>query len=235
MTGIVAIVLSLLSFGLKPIHEKNAAIYNKKATLSAIADHLGVDFAKITDDQVQEIFDKNIEQLVLDTKGNLLTSEEVISKGYTGGKAEDVDMAKEKKKPVDEQIIPLYIFTGNGGDKYYILNVRGNGLWDAIWGSVALKDDKNTIAGVSFDHTGETPGLGAEIKDNQEWKNQFEGKSIYDDSGNFVSISVVKGGADDSDQHAIDGITGATITGDGVDKMLKKGIAYYVPYLKKNN
>jgi Na+-transporting NADH:ubiquinone oxidoreductase subunit C len=235
MTSVVALVLAFLFFGLKPIHVKNEAVYNKKAILSAIADHLDTDFSKISDEDVQSIFDTQIEQAVIDMSGNTLAAEKVAESGYPGGKAEDVDMAKEKKKPKEDQILPVFIYSKKSGEKYYILSVRGNGLWDEIWGCVALEGDLNTIAGVAFDHKAETPGLGAEIKDNPAWKGQFEGKTLYDNSGQFMSIDVVKGGADDSNMHAVDGLTGATITANGVDEMLERGLQYYQPYFDKIN
>ncbi|GLR19210.1 NADH:ubiquinone reductase (Na(+)-transporting) subunit C [Portibacter lacus] len=235
MTTIVAMVLAFLSFGLKPIHKKNEAVYNKKAILSAIADQLEGDYTKMTDDEVQGIFDKNITQEVINMEGTVLGSEDVIAAGYPGGRAEDIDMRKEKKKSDEDRIFPIYTYTKADGEKLYILSVVGNGLWDAIWGNIALKSDKNTIAGVAFDHAGETPGLGAEIKDNQAWVDQFKGKSIYDEQGNFVSVDVKKAGGTKNLPHAVDGITGATITADGVDAMLEDGLEFYEPFLKKNN
>ena len=164
MTSVVALSLASLSFGLKDIHDKNEAIYNKKAILSAIEEHLAVEFTTIGDDQVQGIFDSQIEQIVIDYTGNIIPSENVESRGYGIGRAEDVDMAKEKKRPIEEQMFPLFVYTKDDGKKYYILTVRGNGLWDEIWGCIALEEDMSTIAGVAFDHKAETPGLGAEIK-----------------------------------------------------------------------
>ena len=77
--------------------------------------------------------------------------------------------------------------------KFILVSVRGSGLWDEIWGSIALEDDFNTITGATFDHKGETPGLGAEIKDNPKFPSQFVGKKIYDENGEYVSVQVKKG------------------------------------------
>ncbi len=229
MTTIVAVVLAGMSTGLKSIHDKNEALYAKKATLSAVADHLGMDFSSITNEQVIEVFNSQIEQLVLDAKGNVVPQAQV-NELYKGGLAENIDLGKEFKKPGDEQLYPLYIYTKKDGSKYYILSARGKGLWDAIWGCIALKDDLNTIAGVAFDHKAETPGLGAEIKDNPSFKKQFIGKKLYE-NGAFRSVFVRKGGAKDP-VYEVDGISGATITADGVTEMLKRGLKYYEPYLK---
>jgi len=98
----------------------------------------------------------------------------------------------------------LFIYNSNG-EKVYIVSVRGNGLWNEIWGNVALQSDFNTVVGATFDHAGETPGLGAEIKDNPTFANNFKGKKIYD-NGEYVSINVRKGGAKDH-LHDVDGIS----------------------------
>ncbi len=232
MTIVVALVLSLLATGLKPIHDKNEAIFNKKAILAAIETELGdnVKADKMPDEEVLKIFDNNITQTVIDINGEEVTAEFIESRGYKGGQAENIDMKKEKKREVDDRIFPVFIYE-NSGEKFFIVSIRGNGLWDEIWGNIALKDDFKTIVGASFDHQGETPGLGAEIKDNPAFKKQFAGKSIYDATGNYTSVVVRKGGAR-NDKYEVDGISGATVTCDGVSDMLYDGIKYYEPYFK---
>ena len=229
MTTVVAMLLAFLQFSLKGLHDKNEALYSKKATLGAIANHLGVDYSKISDEQVEDIFSSKIEQYVINKNGEEVPKEKVASMGYLDGIAANVDMAKEHKKGED-RMLPLYVYTKDDGNKYYILYARGKGLWDEIWGCVALEDDFNTIAGVSFDHKAETPGLGAEIKDNKAWVKQFIGKKIYDGDV-FKSVEVRKGGAKDP-LYEVDGISGATITGDGVADMLEDYLVDYEPYLE---
>jgi Na+-transporting NADH:ubiquinone oxidoreductase subunit C len=232
MTTLVALVLAGLQNGLKSKHELNESLYSKKATLAAVATHLEGDFSKITDEKVQEVFENQVVQMVVDQSGKTYTKEEVEAIGYKGGLAENVDLAKENKKPEDERLMPLYEFTKANGSKYFILYARGKGLWDEIWGNIAIDgSDMSTIAGVSFDHKGETPGLGAEIKDNKSWVRQFIGKKIYTPEGEFVSVTVRKGGAK-NDTYEVDGISGATITADGVSKMLKEDLVAYEPYFK---
>ena len=138
-------------------------------------------------------------------------------------------MKQEEKKPLEERLYPLFVYTGDG-EKFYLTTVRGNGLWDKIWGTIAFKSDFNTIAGVSFDHVTETAGLGAEIKDNPAWKRLFEGKQIYDDAGEYVSISVVK--SIKKPMHQVDAIAGATITSNGVTEMMERGLKVYLPYFE---
>ncbi len=235
MTVIVAVVLAGLSSLWKEASKKNEAIFNKRSILMAVKSELGgVDPKTMPDDDVLAIFDQQVKQLALDMDGNQLTAEDVANSGYKGGRAEDIDMAKEKKKPEAERILPLFIFNSDKG-QFYILSVRGSGLWDDIWANVALKSDFNTVAGAAFDHKGETPGLGAEIKDNAAFYNQFAGEKIFDADGNFVSVDVVKGGAKPNDIHAVDGLSGATVTADGVAEMLERGIGYYLPYIKEKS
>lgn len=230
MTVLVALVLAFMSTALRPIHQTNEAIYNKRAIISAISNELDAPVASMTDADVQQIFDTKITQKVMDAEGHILSPEDVMAKGYKEGNAENVDLGRERKKPESERIYPIYEYE-DGDNKFSIVSIRGNGLWDEIWGNIALDEDLNTIVGASFDHKGETPGLGAEIKDNPKFPNSFIGKKIFDENGDYVSIIVRKGGAQDP-VHEVDGITGATITADGVSAMMQKGIKNYLPYLK---
>lgn len=230
MTVVVALVLALMSTALKPIHESNEAIYNKRAIISAIQNKLEKPVAELSDPEVEAIFKDKITQKVMTVDGEFLNEQQVVDLGYPGGKAENVDMAKERKKVEAERIYPIYQYK-NGNEEYSIISVRGSGLWDAIWGNIAIDKDMNTIVGASFDHAGETPGLGAEIKDNPKFPASFVGKKIFDEKGEYVSITARKGGAKDA-SHDVDGIIGATVTADGVTKMMKSGVVHYLPYLK---
>ncbi len=216
---ITAIVLAFVVNGLQPRHAANEAVFKKREILSAIKDQLGQDLNKLKDPEVLSLFEAQVQQVVLDAKGNPVE----------GLKAEDINIAAEEKKPAAERKYPLFIFKGEKGS-IYLMSVRGNGLWDKIWGFVALADDFNTVVGTSFGHAAETPGLGAEIKDNPNFSKQFQGKQIYEGS-EFVSVAVVKGGVKRK-AHEVDGISGATITSVGVNDMLKKGIKAYLPYFE---
>lgn len=221
MTATVAVLLTGLREATKEGAARNEDIFNKRAILSAIATKLDEPVKSLSDDQVVDIFQNDMEQVVIDMEGNVI--EDL--------KAEQVDLAVERKKPEANRRLPLYVYKGNGNNTY-ILSIRGNGLWDEIWGNIALESDLNTIAGAAFDHKGETPGLGAEIKDNPKFSAQFQGKKIYEGS-EYVSIDVIKGGAKPGNEHAVDGISGATVTADGVAEMLYRGIKYYEPYLSQ--
>ena len=231
ITAVAALILAVMATGFKERHDRNEALFNKRAILSAVEGPLGQDVDNLSDEEIQQIFDQQVEQTVLNMDGEEAAMSVIESRGYKGVKAEHIDMAKEKKRPEQQRLRPLFIFNQDG-EKYYIVSVRGSGLWDEIWGNVALEDDFETIAGVSFDHKAETPGLGAEIKDNPAFPAQFVGKKIYDRDGDYTAVKVVKGGARD-DWNEVDGISGATITADGVEEMLYRGIGYYRPYFNK--
>ncbi|MEL7020934.1 MAG: NADH:ubiquinone reductase (Na(+)-transporting) subunit C [Bacteroidota bacterium] len=222
MTVIVAVTLAGIREVTKAGAAQNEAVFNKRAILQSVATQIDGGVGDLSDSEVLTLFDKQIEQVTLDMNGEVVESV----------KAEDVDMAVEEKKAEADRLLPLFVFNSTAGSKFYILSVRGNGLWDKIWGNVALESDALTVAGAAFDHQGETPGLGAEIKDNPAFSQQFEGKKIYNKQGEYKAIVVRKGGARDGIVYEVDGISGATITADGVTEMLQRGIAYYEPYLQ---
>lgn len=228
LTAVAAVAITGLRQATKEQADLNEEIFNKRAILSAVEDYLGegITVNRLSDQEVLDIFDKQVEQQVLKLDGSVVE----------GMKADQVDMAQERKKPEADRKLPLYIYN-TGDEKFYILSVRGNGLWDEIWGNIALKSDLNTIAGAAFDHKAETPGLGAEIKDNPGFPARFEGKKIFNEQGEYVSVRVQKGGVKNVD-HDVDGISGATVTANGVSEMLFRGIKYYQPYfdaLKQSN
>lgn len=218
---VAALALSGMYSLLKDTHDRNEALFNKRAILKAVENYLDKPVDAMTDPEVQNLFDTKMAQKVIDMSGKVIE----------GVSAESVDMGKERKKPADQRRLPLYVYNSNDDGKLYIVSVRGNGLWDEIWGNLALKSDFNTIAGATFDHKAETPGLGAEIKDNPAFPRQFIGKELFDQAGDFVSVEVVKVGGSGS-EHKVDGISGATITGNGVSEMLDRGISWYLPYFE---
>lgn len=151
-------------------------------------------------------------------------------------KAYLIDVKKEMDgaKKGNVQRLPLFV-AEKDGKTLYILPVRGNGLWDAIWGYIALNDDLKTINGVYFDHKGETPGLGANITESF-FTEDFKGEYLYDATGNFKGIEISKSNGDpnneDKTDNQVDAISGATITGNGVGAMINSGIRAYLPYFE---
>lgn len=126
--------------------------------------------------------------------------------------------------------LSLFICSMDSGEKMYIVPVHGTGLWGPIWGYVALKEDMSTIYGTTYDHKSETPGLGAEIN-TPAFNKQFEGKQIFK-NGEFVSVMVVKGGANPESTNEVDAISGGTITSKAVEAMLQSSISEYLTYFR---
>lgn len=125
---------------------------------------------------------------------------------------------------------PVYKAKVEGKD-LYVLPMVGTGLWGPVWGYLSVQDDGRTIYGSVFDHKGETPGLGAEIA-TPIFTDQFPGKTITESDGSYAGIHVYKGGSQTTDPHGVDGISGGTITSQGVDEMLMRTLAIYDRYLK---
>ena len=106
----------------------------------------------------------------------------------------------------------------------------GKGLWGPISGFLALDKEGQTIEGTTFFAPKETPGLGAEIvKD--KFKSLWVDKRIVDADGAMQHIEVKKVCAVDEDT-CVDGVSGATITSNGVNEMAKASLDFYDPYLQ---
>jgi Na+-transporting NADH:ubiquinone oxidoreductase subunit C len=212
MVVVVAALLSFAATSLKPAQDTNIEQEKKQNILTSIK-------IETTRPEAEERYPTFVtESLVLQN------SEEV-----DGIDAFNVDMSKEVRKPVMERQAPLYI-ANKEGETYFVIPVRGQGLWGPIWGYISLEDDLDTIYGAVFDHQGETPGLGAEIS-TAAFQTQFIGKEILDDDGELVGIDIRKGDA--STVHQVDGISGGTITSDGVEAMIAECLQAYIPFLKE--
>lgn len=178
-------------------------------------------------DDIQKIYNQRVKERVIDFAGNV----------KAGMKASSVIIASEYKKKREDRLLPVYEFTSSTDSskvENVVLPLYGYGLWNNIWGFVALKSDFNTIQGAKFDHAGETPGLGARIT-TEEIQSRFKGKTIFE-AGNLVSVAIQKGEGHDygNEPHKVDGMSGATLTGKGVNNMLKDYFQCYLNYLKKN-
>jgi Na+-transporting NADH:ubiquinone oxidoreductase subunit C len=216
MVIVVATVLSLAATLLKPQQEKNLEVEKKRSMLESI--NIPADR-----NNSEELYSKYIkESLVLDTKGEK----------KDGVDAFTVEMKLEEKKAPENQSLAVFFATPDDGEKVIILPLEGKGLWGPIYGFISLKADMNTIYGVTFDHKGETPGLGAEIN-TTPFESQFKGQKIFE-GGKFVSVKVLKSNEKPIENHSVDAISGGTITSKGLEKMLYDCLIKYEDYLKKN-
>ncbi|WP_250629932.1 NADH:ubiquinone reductase (Na(+)-transporting) subunit C [Rhodoflexus caldus] len=218
LTIICGLLLAVTATGLKPRQDENIALEQKRNILASVMT------LKETDD-VKAIYEKRVKSYVVDFEGEV----------KEGVKAESVVAADEYKKPKEDRLYPVYEIvseTNPNKAEFYVFPVYGFGLWDNIWGFVALQEDMNTIKGVKFEHKGETPGLGARIA-TEEIQARYVGKKIFE-GNEIVSVAMQKGEGQDysNNPHQVDGMSGATITGKGVNKMLLEYFGGYYNFIK---
>ena len=214
MVIIVAAILSFTAISLKPFQKRNIKNEKKQNILSSVKVNTTVENAESVYDE------KIVNTYLVNFKGEKVD-----------GDAFKVDLKKERSKPAEERLLPVFEAKLDGGVKY-VIPMYGSGLWGPIWGYLALEDDMNTIFGAVFDHAGETPGLGAEIK-TQAFVDPFAGKKIFSNTGELVSLVVAKKGEKAPEQHKVDAISGGTITSKGLEKMLLDDLTCYKQFFNK--
>jgi len=227
MVLVVGALLAFLASSLKPNINENKRKEKQQNILYAMGvnQNEGTSAIFVSTDVAGSEFEKYIKrQLVIE--GDQITEDD---------KAYLIDVKKEKSKAKDGGVRKLPLFVGEKeGKLFYVAPIRGKGLWDAIWGYVAMDEDM-IVQGAYFDHKGETPGLGANIKQ-RFFMDDFVGEHLLDESGNFKGIRVAKGNNDPKNEektdYEVDAIAGATITGDGVSAMIQSDLKLYVPYFK---
>lgn len=227
MTTIIGGVLSLASQLLGPAQKKSIELDTKSQILSAV-----MQFNKKKDD-VLGIYNKRIKSFVVDYNGNL------IEKDKKGNPIipENVNVIRNFTYKPQERELPVYEFMNQADPTKidaYIFPLYGNGLWNKIYGYIALEGDMNTIKGISFGHVQETPGLGARIA-TSEIQKRYKGKTIFE-GNDLVSVVMQKGEKKDPSlfgPHEVDGMSGATLTGKGVNAMLKEYLDCYKGYIEK--
>ena len=236
LTIVVGGLLAGASQFLGPAQQRSIDLDTKSSILNAVRNQVKIEKG----DDILAIYAKRISSLVVDFDGNEITTD---AKGNPLV-AEKVNILKNYKLDPKERQYPVFKLM-NAEDpakvEAYILPVYGAGLWDKIWGYVALDSKLETIVGVSFDHKQETPGMGQRIA-TEEIQDRFAGKKIYDESGTLVSVEMMKGehggGAAsiqyyEGQPHKVDGMSGATLTGNGLNEMLKSYLQSYQSYFKK--
>lgn len=217
MVVVVAFLLAFVSKALQPRSEANVAIDKKSQILAAL------NIRNIDKDEIEAKYAEVVEaDMVVKANGSVVRY----------GKEKDADAFCMSSKDISDNSLPLYVCKINGETKY-VIPVYGMGLWGGLWGYVSVNNDGKTVYGAYFSHESETAGLGALIT--ETWfQDQFKGKLIYDAEDN-VDLSVLKAGKtvegiDDASR--CDAITGATLTSNGVDDMLKTCLRSYVGVFK---
>jgi len=221
MVVIVAALLSTAAMVLQPLQEKNIEIQKKRNILSSIRIENNAKNA-------EELYDKYI------SSSFVINAEIEEEESFN---AFEIEMGLQMRKPFEQRSLPVFISSLDDGTQKYIVPVHGKGLWGPIYGFMSLNDDFTTLYGAVFNHDDETPGLGAEI--NTDWFGaQFADKKIFNNNMKFISIDLVKGGADPKSLNEVDAISGGTLTSNGLEKMLFDCLGSYQTYFKnqmKNN
>jgi Na+-transporting NADH:ubiquinone oxidoreductase subunit C len=223
---LAALILSVSAAMFKPQQVLNIQLDIKKNILKALdiseaplADAAAKQayYGQLTAATIQELYSQRVRELVVDAQGN-------EAQGRTPASIRD-----------GEGLLPVYKSVQGETVEAWCIPVSGKGLWSTIYGYMALETDLNTVKGVTFYKHGETPGLGAEV--DQPWfQNNFTGKKILDSNGQLKSVRVKKGKVDGSEPdaaHLVDGISGATMTGNGVNRFLEENLRAYENFFKK--
>lgn len=225
LTIICGSLLALASEGLKPYKEANIALDLKKNILGTT-----MDISSKKTEEIESLYEKLVKaSYVVDTKG----------KKVEGVEVDDINVLEEyslKKETPEERLLPVYeVASEENPDQtaYYVFPTYGFGLWDYIWGYVALQSDMNTIQGTVFAHRGETAGLGARIVD-AEIQERYVGKKIFE-GAEIAAVEMQKGEGNsyDGEPHKVDGMSGATLTGKGLNIMFEEYFGAYKAFIEK--
>lgn len=217
---VCSLLLSATASTLKTKQDFNVELDRKMNVLKAFGVDIRPDGQTLPAGEVERYFTENISEVVLDG-----VSGQPIE-GLTSGQVDGKELAERKK-------LPLYIWKENGEAIKYAFPVSGKGLWSTIYGYLALEKDLSTVKGVTFYRHGETPGLGGECE-KQWFQDNFKGKQVLVEGQ--PKFEVVKGKVADrypqGNDHAVDGISGATLTGNGISKFVRHDLELYEKYFK---
>ena len=229
MTLILGGVLSFTSVMLKPLQVVQEELATKKKILGAVTD---ISDVKKDSEAIAKLYAESVEALVVNAEGELKTED----KEGSPLQAERINVQKNHKIDPKQRYFPIFLYKEDPKSSTpdaYVFPMFGAGLWDWISGYIALGSDLSTVRGITFDHKTETPGLGARIA-STEIQQRYRNKQIFDPTGTLASITMLKGERGKPlDAHHVDGMSGATMTGNGVNNMLKEYLSYYLPYIEK--
>jgi Na+-transporting NADH:ubiquinone oxidoreductase subunit C len=240
---VCALLVAASAVGLRERQENNQLIYRQKNVLLA-AGLVKLD-EKLSDRELQALFDRNIVVRLIDIKtGEMIPEGKLDARSYDQKKARN-DPAQSRAAPPNGALVSrlptygtVYLVTKGVKDaapELVVLPIEGMAMWSTVYGFIALDRDGNTVRGLTFYDQQETPGLGGEIG-NPKWQALWHGRKAYDATWE-PRLKVIKGqaGPPDKDPHKIDGLSGATITSNGISRMIafwfsKDG---YGPYLQQ--
>ncbi len=209
ITALVGASLAVAVAGLKPRQDRNELMANRRAILQTVME--------VNPATLEQDYRTFVAERVFDAAG----------KEIPGVAATSINLKDEARKPAAAQRLPLFVFKREGVTRY-VIPMQGQGLWGPIGAYLALESDLASIYGVSFSHEKETPGLGAEI-DTPMFEGRYAGKKIFNETGSLTPVAVLRGAGNDTSAqpHAVDGLTGATMTLNGVNRMFQEDLSRY--------
>ena len=231
MTLVLGGILATTSVVLKPLQTIQKDLDTKKKIIGAVLD---VGDRRSDNEYILGLYADHFSAVVVDYEGNIHS----VDPDGAPFVAERIDIQKNHKVSVEDRYAPVFLYRENPGDlepTAYVFPVFGAGLWDWISGYLAIERDFNTVRGISFDHKSETPGLGARITSDVV-QQRYHGKEIFDESGELISVSMIKGEyGNPLNAHLVDGMSGATMTGKGVNSMIESYLRYYLNYMERQS
>lgn len=212
MCIVCGLLLTAAAMGLQDRQKQNRLSDRQKNVLYTV--DLAFRDKSYSPEEIRKIYEKNIERVRVSAAG------EIAQPAETGAQT-------------GQPLLTIYLYTTNGNIENYIIPIESQGLWGKIYGYMALEKDGSTIAGFTVYEHSETPGLGGEIE-KQWFQENFEGKKIVDNQGNFAAVQIAKGKvekrvAEEKEPRYVDGISGATLTGRFLSEGLEKTLSRYEP------
>jgi len=223
-----SLLLAFVAMSLKPSIDKNIILDKKQSILKSI----DIDVSNLSSIQLDDMYSSHIQEMVIDKDGNLINNVKLSDIVWIENKSNGSTnyIFKSDGNTYINDFLPIYKTSNPNG---YIIPISGKGLWSTMKGYFAIGEDKNSTLGIVFYEHGETPGLGAEV-DKPWFQKQFKidmGKKIFNSENELVSIYINKKKQTNKKPHEVDGITGATVTSDGVTKFLKRDLERYKNFL----
>ena len=218
---VCAVLVSSAAVSLKEDQLRNAALDKQRNVLFAAG--LAQPGEELDSERVAALFE-SIRPVVVDLESGEVADVDPAS--FDQVKAAK-DPATSREAPPNRALVKrlpdhalVYEVLDGGEPSMAIIPIEGYGLWSTLYGFLAVDRDGTTVRGITYYQHGETPGLGGEV-DNPNWKGVWPGRRIYGPDGD-PALRVIKGRAQTAEQapHEVDGLTGATITGNGVTSML---------------
>jgi len=223
-----SLILAFVAMSLKPTIDINILLDKKQSILKSI----DIDVSNLSSSELDDKYNSHIQEIVIDKNGDVINNvdlSDIVWVENKGNGSTNYLLELDGNTYINE-FLPIYKTSNPDG---YIIPISGKGLWSTMKGYFAIGEDKNSTLGIVFYEHGETPGLGAEV-DKPWFQNQFKidkGKKIFDKNKNLVSITVNKKKQTNGKSHEVDGITGATVTSNGVTKFLRRDLERYKNFL----